>query len=245
MPVLEQDGLGLAAQRRDARPGRVGVDEGHVAGEIRAAVVAAQDRPFDQLLRDRIGDRVLRLVRLGAAAAAQMIERALGQRDVDRRGGHRRGERWRARRSQRSAGAAAARSRCGRSRGCRLRQQRARREAVWPPRQAWRARSWLLSWPPSTWPAFGLAADFLSALFVSALGLSDFLLGFGGLLRRRLVGGLAATGVAWLTACCGSGQREQARDRERTQRLRPVPRCHAALPDQAARIEIRSQYLFR
>ena len=48
-------------------------------------LVAAQDRPFDQLLRERIADRLLHRVRLGDLAAADEIDRLLDQRDV--RGG--------------------------------------------------------------------------------------------------------------------------------------------------------------
>ena len=52
-------------------------DEGGVAGEVDAVVVAAQDRPFDQLARDRIADRLLHLGRLRRLALARKRDRLL------------------------------------------------------------------------------------------------------------------------------------------------------------------------
>ena len=190
MPVLKQDGLGLAAQRRDARPTRVGVDESHVAGKIRAAVVVAQDRPFDQLFCHRVGDRVLRLVRLGAAAAAQMVKRALRQRDIDCRGRHRRGERGggRSRSGRRSRGHGRERRR----RSCCCGAGRAAGSGV---AAAGLAGSVLASFLAAfDLAAFGFAVDFLSAL-----GLSDFFSAFAGFFAADL----SATGVACAAASTG------------------------------------------
>ena len=58
-----------AAQEADAWPAWVGVDEADVAGGTRAVAVAAQDRPFDELARDRILDALLDIGRLRGAAA--------------------------------------------------------------------------------------------------------------------------------------------------------------------------------
>ena len=52
-----QHRFGAAAQHADRGPARVGGDEGDVAGKLDAVVVAAQDRPFDQLAGHRIADR--------------------------------------------------------------------------------------------------------------------------------------------------------------------------------------------
>ena len=240
MPVLEQDGLGLAAQRRDARPARVGGDESHVAGEIRAAVVAAQDRPFDQLLCHRVGDRVLRLVGLGAAAAAHMSMRALRQRDIDRRGRSRvegnvaGGRQPRLGRRSRRAAAASGRRRAGCCCGAWTR----RRAAVSAAARLGGLRSWLLSWPPSIWLAFGFAVDFLSALGLSDLAFRPS--------RASSPPAWSATGVALgPPRPRESRARTSSRPRASHSDFGQFHACHAALPDQAARIEIRSQYLFR
>ena len=55
--VLPERRLGAAAQEADARPARIFGDEGDIAGEVAVVVVAAQDRPLDQLAGDRIADR--------------------------------------------------------------------------------------------------------------------------------------------------------------------------------------------
>ena len=69
--------------------GQVGlvVDEGHVALEARAGIVAAQDHPFHQLLGDRIGDVSFQFGGIGLLAVAHHLDGALDGGDVDRRGG--------------------------------------------------------------------------------------------------------------------------------------------------------------
>ena len=59
-PVVPQRVLGAAAEQRRMRPARIGVHEGGVALETRIGVVAAQDHPFGELARDRIGDGLCR-----------------------------------------------------------------------------------------------------------------------------------------------------------------------------------------
>ena len=90
-----QHRFGAAAQEADAWPARVGVDEGDVAGGTRAVAVAAQDRPFDQLARDRIVDALLDIGRLRGPAAARSRNGILGGGHVDggraRSGGPRHG----------------------------------------------------------------------------------------------------------------------------------------------------------
>ena len=58
--VVPQRGLDAPAQEGLRRPARIGRDERAVALDRRAVVVAAQDQPFRELARDRIGDRRLR-----------------------------------------------------------------------------------------------------------------------------------------------------------------------------------------
>ena len=71
-PVCPQRGFGPAAQQADGRPARIVVDESHVAAQVDAVgAVAAQDRPFDQLARDRIGDGLLQLFGLRRLAPAR------------------------------------------------------------------------------------------------------------------------------------------------------------------------------
>ena len=88
--LLPQHRLGAAAQEADARPARIGGDEGGVAGEIDAVVVAAQDRPLDQLARDRIADGGLHLGGPGRIALARERDRLLDRGDIGG-GGRRRG----------------------------------------------------------------------------------------------------------------------------------------------------------
>ena len=74
--------LGAAAEHREARPARIGGDEGEVALAVDAVVVAAQDEPFDELARRRVRDGGRDAGRLAGAAAAQGVDRALDQRHI-------------------------------------------------------------------------------------------------------------------------------------------------------------------
>ena len=95
--LLPQHHLGAAAEHPEARPARIGGDEGLIAREIRGVVVAAQDRPFDELAGDRIGDAALEVGRVRGLAAAGEREGVVGGGEV----GGGRGDR---RRRQRLAG---------------------------------------------------------------------------------------------------------------------------------------------
>src|SRR5262247_218814 len=75
--LMPQHGLGAATQEADRGPTRIGGDEGGVSGKARTVVVAAQDRPFDELARDWITDRLLDLGRLRALSLAGEGDRAL------------------------------------------------------------------------------------------------------------------------------------------------------------------------
>ena len=78
--------FGAAAQRRDARPARIGGDEIDIAREIRRAAVAAQDHPFHELAGERIGNRAFDIGRVVGAILADKIDRLLDGGDVQRRG---------------------------------------------------------------------------------------------------------------------------------------------------------------
>ena len=239
MPVLEQDGLGLAAQRRDARPARVGVDESHVAGKIRAAVVVAQDRPFDQLLRHRVGDRVLRLVRLGAAAAAQMVKRALRQRDVDCRGRSPSRGTWGRAEPQREAPAAG--TAASGSRPAAAAAGRAAGSGV-AAAAAWRARSWrsflaAFDWRLSAWPPISYR-PYSCRPWACRISSRPSRASSPPACRRL--------GVAWAAASM----------RDRRTRTSPRPRANPATSASSTRVtrrspirrlesRLRSQYLFR
>ena len=80
--VLPQRRLGAAAQEADARPARIFVDEGEIASVIDFVVVAAQDRPLDQLASDRIADRLLDVARLRRLAFARQRDRLLDGGDI-------------------------------------------------------------------------------------------------------------------------------------------------------------------
>ena len=95
--LLPQHHLGAAAEHAGARPARIGGEEGLVAREIRGVVVAAQDRPFDELAGDRIGDALLEVGRVRGLAAAGEREGVVGGGEI----GGGRGDR---RRRQRLAG---------------------------------------------------------------------------------------------------------------------------------------------
>ncbi len=88
--VLPERRLGAAPQEADARPARIFGDEGDIAGEVDLVVVAAQDRPFDQLACDRIADRALQLACPRRLAFARLRDRLLDGGDIGR-GGRRRG----------------------------------------------------------------------------------------------------------------------------------------------------------
>ncbi len=88
---LPQHGFGPPAEHRDAGPARIGCDESLETGEIGAILVAAQDRPFDQLTGDRIGDPLLHLSRVFGLATTGIFDRLPHRCEVrGRRGHHRR-----------------------------------------------------------------------------------------------------------------------------------------------------------
>ena len=87
--LLPQRRLGAPAQRHDARPARIGGDERGIAGKIEIGVVAAQDHPFDQLARQRIGNGALDVGRFVGPALVHEIDRLLDGGEVERRGGRR------------------------------------------------------------------------------------------------------------------------------------------------------------
>src|SRR5215467_10024398 len=66
--LLPKQGLGTTAERDVARPARVGGDERAVAREVDVIVVAPQDRPLDQLARERIRNAALDRAGLGGLA---------------------------------------------------------------------------------------------------------------------------------------------------------------------------------
>ncbi len=88
--VLPERRLGAPPQEADARPARILGDEGDIAGVVDLVVVAAQDRPLDQLACDRIADRALQLARPRRFAFARLRDRLLDGGDIGR-GGRRRG----------------------------------------------------------------------------------------------------------------------------------------------------------
>ena len=69
-----QHRLGAAAEHAEARPIRIGGDEGEVARARGAVAVAAQDDPFDELARRRVGDGGLDVGRLAGAPQAQALD---------------------------------------------------------------------------------------------------------------------------------------------------------------------------
>ena len=88
--VLPERRLGAAPQEADARPARIFGDEGDIAGVVDLVVVAAQDRPLDQLACDRIADRALQLACPRRFAFARLRDRLLDGGNIGR-GGRRRG----------------------------------------------------------------------------------------------------------------------------------------------------------
>ena len=84
--VRPQRRLGAATQQPDGGPVRILRDEGHVAADADAiGLVAAQDRPFDQLARDRVGDRLLQVAGLRRPASTGGGDRLLQGSQVRRR----------------------------------------------------------------------------------------------------------------------------------------------------------------
>ena len=77
-----QHRLGAAAKHREARPARIGGDEGEVALAAGPVAVAAQDDPFDELARRRVRDAGRDVGRLAGAALAQPVDCAFDQRDL-------------------------------------------------------------------------------------------------------------------------------------------------------------------
>ena len=77
--------LGAAAQKRNARPARIGVDEGAVARKIVRTIFAAQDHPFNELARQWIGDGICAGSRFVLAILAYQVERLFHRRQIKRR----------------------------------------------------------------------------------------------------------------------------------------------------------------
>ena len=88
--------LGAPAQSDNARPARIGGDEGGVAGKVDVGVLAAQDHPLDELAGERIGNGIFHAGRVLAAAFVGELDRLLDRVEVERRSGRGRGdgERW-------------------------------------------------------------------------------------------------------------------------------------------------------
>ena len=97
-PVVPQRGFAAPAEQVERRPARVRDDEGAIALRRHAVVLAAQDQPFGQLLRDGVGDGVADLGRVIDVAVAQKLDDALERIAVSLRG--RRCRRDRHRRAQ-------------------------------------------------------------------------------------------------------------------------------------------------
>jgi hypothetical protein len=85
--ILPDHRFGFTAQRNDARPAWVGRDEGGIAGKIGVRFVGAQDCPFDELARNRIGDRAFGAGRVVGAAVMRLIHRLFDGSDIEWRGG--------------------------------------------------------------------------------------------------------------------------------------------------------------
>ena len=105
--VVPQRGLDAPAQERLRRPARIGRNEGAIALDRSAVVVAAQDQPFGELAGDRIGDRGLRLRRIGGLVLAHELDDVFQRVLVGLRGRRRRGYRCRGHRCLRGGGRAA------------------------------------------------------------------------------------------------------------------------------------------
>ena len=223
----------------DARPARVGVDESHVSGEIRAAVVVAQDHPFDQLLCDRIGDRVLRLGRLGAACGCANVERALVSATSTRRGDTVSRGTWVAGAAR--SGQAQPPGSAPRAPPPFLLLRRLRRAAAAVRRRpAWRAAV-LASFVGrlGDLAAFGFAVDFACRPWACRISFRPSRASSPPAWRRLA--------VAWAAASSGNREtRSKLADRERT----PATSASSSVPRSAPRSggsnrRFRSQYLFR
>ena len=108
--LLPERSLRAAAQKQNARPARIGVDEGCITREIKFGIVAAQDHPFDQLAASRIVDVARDRRRFVKPAFVHEINCLLDRGDVERRGRCARGRRELRGASRRSGG------KCGRGR---------------------------------------------------------------------------------------------------------------------------------
>ena len=84
--ILPQGSLRLAPEHADARPARIGCDEGRVALELDIVVLVAQNCPFDQLARQRIADRSGGLRRVAIFARPNEIKRLLYGGEIFSRG---------------------------------------------------------------------------------------------------------------------------------------------------------------
>ena len=74
--VVPEGGLDAPAHEGLRRPARIGRNEGAIAFDGSAIVVAAQDQPFGELAGDRIRYRGLRLRRIGSFALAHELDDA-------------------------------------------------------------------------------------------------------------------------------------------------------------------------
>jgi hypothetical protein len=84
--LLPKRRLGAPAERRNRGPAWIGRDEGGVAREIEVGIVAAQDRPFNELAGDGIGDRTLDAGCFVRSALVHKVDRLFDRCDVERRG---------------------------------------------------------------------------------------------------------------------------------------------------------------
>ena len=89
-PVVPQRVLGAAAEQWGVRPARIGLHESGVALEGRIGVVGAQDYPFGELARNRIGDARLGGIGVRFLALAGRLDDAFHRGDIGGRGGGRR-----------------------------------------------------------------------------------------------------------------------------------------------------------
>ena len=96
--VVPQRRLDAPAQESLRGPARIGRNERAIALDRDAVVVAAQDDPFGELLRDRIRYRGLRLRRIRRLALAHQLDDVFQRLDIGLRGRRRRGDGGRHRR---------------------------------------------------------------------------------------------------------------------------------------------------
>ena len=83
-------------KNRNARPGRIGCDKGFIAWEVVRSAFAPQNHPFDDLARQRIGDRAFDRRGFVLTVLADQIDRLFHGGQIERRcrSGRRGGEGW-------------------------------------------------------------------------------------------------------------------------------------------------------